>query len=82
MSRKANCRVTDHWDNAVAESFFKIIKYEELNHYHFDSFEELKQCVQNYIYWYNTKRLHSSLGYRTPLETEIEIRIKNIKRAA
>jgi len=34
MSRKGNC-----WDNAVAESFFKSIKYEELNHHAFNSYE-------------------------------------------
>lgn len=68
MSRKGNC-----WDNAVAESFFKTIKYEELNHYSFENREQLYQCIEEYILWYNTKRMHSSLGYQTPLEREIEI---------
>lgn len=77
MSRKGNC-----WDNSVAESFFKTIKYEELNHHQFHSFEQLKQCIQNYIWWYNTQRIHSSLEYQTPLEREIRIRNLNEKWAA
>jgi len=77
MSRKGNC-----WDNAVAESFFKIIKYEELNHHKFDSYEQLYDCIEQYIQWYNTKRIHSSLGYKTPIETEIKIRNQNRNRAA
>jgi len=77
MSRKGNC-----WDNAVAESFFKIIKYEELNHHIFTSYEQLHECIEEYMRWYNTKRIHSNLDYKTPLETEIEIRKQNKKKAA
>lgn len=77
MSRKGNC-----WDNAVAESFFKIIKYEELNHYKFNSYEQLYDCIEQYMHWYNTKRIHSSLAYKTPLEKEIEIKNQNHKKAA
>lgn len=75
MSRKGNC-----WDNAVAESFFKTIKYECLLRYKFKSYEQLYSCINEYLIWYNTKRLHSSLGYLTPLEKEMELRnfIKNV----
>lgn len=69
MSRKGNC-----WDNAVAESFFKTIKYECLYRYTFYTFEDLYSCIEEYINWYNNKRLHSSLGYITPLEKEIQLR--------
>lgn len=69
MSRKGNC-----WDNAVAESLFKTIKYECINRYTFTSYQQLYQCLQEYIQWYNTVRLHSSLGYLTPLEMEIKLR--------
>ena len=69
MSRKGNC-----WDNAVAESFFKTIKYECLNRYKFKTYQGLYKCIKEYIEWYNTIRLHSSLGYLTPLEKEIELR--------
>lgn len=77
MSRKGNC-----WDNAVAESFFKNIKYEELNHHTFTCYEQLYDCIDQYIRWYNTKRIHSALDYKTPLEKEIELRNQNKKRAA
>lgn len=71
MSRKGNC-----WDNAVAESFFKTIKNECLNRYCFTSSSSLYKCVEEYIKWYNTERLHSSLGYLTPLEMEEKLRNK------
>ena len=80
MSRKGNCRVSVQWDNAVAESFFKTIKYEELNHHKFDSYEQLYDCIEQYIGWYNTKRIHASLGYQTPLEKEIKMKTPNKKR--
>lgn len=69
MSRKGNC-----WDNAVAESFFKTIKYECLYRYKFNTYHQLYQCISDYIMWYNTLRLHSSLHYKTPLQKEIELR--------
>lgn len=67
MSRKGNC-----WDNAVAESVFKTIKYECTNRYRFTSKEQLNACLVEYISWYNTKRIHSTLGYKTPLEMQLE----------
>jgi transposase InsO family protein len=69
MSRKGNC-----WDNAVAESFFKTIKHEWLYRFKFTSFEQLHDAVNDYINWYNIERLHSSLGYLTPLEMEVKLR--------
>jgi transposase InsO family protein len=68
MSRKGNC-----WDNAVAESFFKTIKYEWLNRFKFKSHFQLYNSIDEYISWYNTKRLHSALGYITPLEMELKL---------
>ena len=68
MSRKGNC-----WDNAVAESFFKTIKYEWLNRLIFKSYFQLYKAIDQYKSWYNTKRLHSALGYITPLEMEIKL---------
>ncbi len=76
MSRKGNC-----WDNAVAESFFKTIKYEWLYRYRFTSFNQLFNSIKEYINWYNTKRIHSSLGYLTPLEMEMKLR-GNINKVA
>lgn len=77
MSRKGNC-----WDNAVAESFFKTIKYECTNRYTFNYYLEAYQVIDQYINWYNYKRLHSALGYKSPLEMEIELIMKNNKNVA
>jgi putative transposase len=68
MSRKGNC-----WDNATAESLFKTIKYECTNRYKFTSNQQLFDCLKDYICWYNTKRIHSTLGYKTPLEMQLEL---------
>lgn len=69
MSRKGNC-----WDNAVAESFFKTIKNEWLYRFKFTSYNQLYNSIEEYINWYNTKRIHSSIGYLSPLEMEIKLR--------
>ena len=68
MSRKGNC-----WDNAVAESFFKTIKAEWINRQYYTSSQQAFDSIQQYIKWYNHKRLHSSLGYLTPLEKQHEL---------
>ncbi len=75
MSRKGNC-----WDNAVAESFFKTIKTEELDRHTLIKAQSLNSMVFKYIEgWYNTQRIHSALGNKTPWETFYE---KNVKLAA
>jgi len=76
MSRKGNC-----WDNAVAESFFKSIKHECLYRYKFVSYLQLHACIEDYINWYNTSRLHSSLGYLSPIEMEMKLRSLSKKAA-
>jgi transposase InsO family protein len=64
MSRKGNC-----WDNAVAESFFKTIKIESLNRYKFENANEVFLAIFDYIDgWYNTLRIHSTLGGKSPRE--------------
>ncbi len=68
MSRKGNCR-----DNATAESLCKTIKYECTNRYKFTSIQQRFDCLKDYISWYNTKRIHSTLGYKTPLEMQLEL---------
>jgi transposase InsO family protein len=55
MSRKGNC-----WDNAVAESFFKTLKCEMVNHVHFETRHQAKLATFEYIEgWYNRRRKHS-----------------------
>jgi len=69
MSRKGDC-----WDNAVAESFFATLKAELVIDAGWESRSEAKRDLYEYIeVWYNCKRRHSTLGYRTPAEYEIEM---------
>lgn len=77
MSRKGNC-----WDNAVAESFFKTLKTEFVYHRKFQNREAAKIEIFRYIEgFYHPKRIHSSIGYRTPNEMELLHR-KNEKLVA
>ena len=68
MSRTGNC-----WDNAVAESFFATMKTELFYRHSWATIEELRSALFEYIeVFYNRRRLHSSLDYRTPAQTEEE----------
>ncbi len=76
MSGKGNC-----YDNAQAESFFSRFKTELLEGGVFADVEQAKSEVFSYIEgYYNRVRLHSSLGYKSPLEFEMELKIKNERR--
>ena len=69
FSRKRN-----PYDNACMESFHSVLKKEEvyLNTYH--TFEEAKTAIFEYIEsWYNRRRRHSALDYKTPQQVEDEI---------
>ncbi len=62
MSRKGNC-----WDNACVESFFGSLKNEWTKGRIYESYEDGKNDVFNYIeMFYNRKRRHASLGYVSP----------------
>lgn len=66
MSRKGNC-----WDNAPVESFFSTLKRERIHRRQYDSREEARADIFQYIeLWYNRRRRHSSLGYLSPEEFE------------
>lgn len=56
------------FDNAVAESTFKIFKAEFVYGRKFDSLERLRLELGDYINWFNNFRIHSSLGYLSPSE--------------
>ena len=61
MSRKGNC-----WDNAVAESFFKSLKKECVYRNVYLTRKEAELSVFQWIEtWYNTNRIHSSLGNKS-----------------
>ena len=64
--------VGNPYDNAKAESFFKTLKQEEVYLKQYQTFEEAHTNIGQFIEdVYNTKRLHSSLGYLPPLEFEM-----------
>jgi transposase InsO family protein len=66
MSRKGNC-----WDNAVVESFFGTLKNELVYRRRWRTRLELRHALFEYIeVFYNRRRLHSSLDYKTPAEVE------------
>jgi len=66
MSRKGDC-----WDNAVAESFFATLEWELIEGGDWHTRQEARSALFHYIeVWYNRKRRHSTLGYRTPVEHE------------
>ncbi len=68
MSRTGNC-----YDNAVAESFFATLKGELVEHHTWRNRAELRSYVFDYIeVFYNRRRLHSTLGYKTPAEVEAD----------
>ena len=63
--------VGDAYDNAMAESFFSILEAELLSRRRFASHAEARMACFSYIEgWYNPARLHSGLGYRSPMAYE------------
>ena len=71
MSRKGDC-----WDNAPMERFFRSLKSERLRSCRFETRHSAKMEVLDYITFYNGLRLHSTLGYLSPMEYEKE-RLRN-----
>ncbi len=65
MSRKGNC-----WDNAAMESVNGTLKVECVNRQRYDTRQQARQDVLEFIGYYNHDRAHSSLGYQTPVAFE------------
>ena len=66
MSRKGDC-----WDNAVAESFWSTLKAELIDSTDWPSRKVARNAVFEFIeVFYNRKRIHSTLGYHTPVDFE------------
>ena len=61
------------WDNALAESFFGALKTECVHRFTFPTRRHARTAIANYIEtFYNRRRIHSRLGYRTPQQVETE----------
>lgn len=74
MSRKGNC-----WDNAVMERFWGSLKSERTDHQLYSTREEAKADIIDYIeMFYNSRRLHSTLNYTTPVQFEKLFLLKNV----
>ena len=73
MSASGNC-----YDNAQAESFFSRFKAELIEGGVFEDIEQARSEVFSYVEgYYNRVRLHSGLGYKSPMEYELELKTKN-----
>lgn len=65
MSRKGDC-----WDNAVTETLFGSLKVERLHGMRFERRRQAKDEVIEWLRFYNYRRLHSTLGYLSPMDFE------------
>ena len=69
MSRRANC-----WDNAPMESFFKTLKVERVYQLRYDTRADARLDIVDWIEgFYNRQRMHSSIGYQTPVDAECSL---------
>jgi putative transposase len=60
------------YDNAVAEATFKIIKTEFVQGIYFETLEQLKLELDDYVHWFNYIRIHGTLGYLSPIDYKKE----------
>ena len=65
MSRRGNC-----WDNACSETLFGSLKVERLHGQRFVTRRQAKDEVIDWVLWYNSTRLHSTLAYVSPMRFE------------
>jgi transposase InsO family protein len=74
MSRKGNC-----WDNAAMESFFGTLKQELVHRETYATREEARRSLFEYIeVFYNRQRLHSTLGYLSPVQYEASRKLPQV----
>jgi putative transposase len=67
MSGKGNC-----WDNACSETLFGSLKVERLHGQRFETIRQAKDETVAWLLWYNQTRMHSTLGYASPVAFETE----------
>ena len=66
------------YDNAVAESTFKIIKTEFAFDKRFETTEQLRDEFAQYAKWFNIERIHGTLGYMSPVDYRLAHTLKNV----
>jgi putative transposase len=73
-------------ENAYIESFHSIMQRELIDRYQFESYYDAKVHIENYMWWYNYKRRHQSIGNVTPCKRWAQgltgATIKQLKKAA
>lgn len=77
MSRKGDC-----WDNAPTESLWSSLKFARIHGKTFANGRQAKDEVMDWLAFYNAKRLHSTLGYLSPMQLEAQWRAKQPLLAA
>ena len=77
MSRKGNC-----WDNAPTESLWGSLKVGRLHGMRFDTRRQAMDEVIDWLTFYNHRRLHSTLGYISPMRFENNWFAAQLKKAA
>lgn len=69
------------FDNIFTERLWRTVKYEEVYLKDYQSFEEAEQSLSEYFDTYNNRRLHQSLGYRTPAEVYSQQKNRQLSQA-
>ena len=70
MDHKGRC-----FDNIFVERLWRTLKQESIYYYRPETVLELEHCIEEFVSWYNNKRLHQSLNYRTPQSVYNELKL-------
>lgn len=66
--KRSLSRKGDPYDNAVVESTNRLLKKELVYRNSYATIEQLRHDLNDYVWWSDNRRLHSTLGYRSPKE--------------
>lgn len=71
------------YDNIFVERLWRTVKYEEVYLHQYLTVAEARRSLERYFHFYNTERIHESLGYKTPYEIYVKERVNlQTKQAA